>query len=291
MRLLPLLLLCLVCSSALGQSDAAKEQYRLGDELYDQGKLDEAIARFTAAIRLDPKYVDAYAFRGYIWQFRKDYDKSIADFNEAIRLDPKDAWAYNNRGNAWDDKGEYDKAFPDYNEAIRLDPKSIMAYNNRGLTWGAKGEYDKAIADYNEAVRLDPKNALAYNNRGSTWKDMGEYDKAIADYNEAIRLDPKYAEAYNNRAWLRATCPDVKYRNGAKAIEDATRANELSDWKDAAVLDTLATAYAELGKFDEAIEYQRKAIELETDEDMIGEYVSHLKLYKFRKPYRDEPKK
>jgi len=156
-----------------------------------------------------------------------------ADFDQAIRLDPKDDAAYRSRGDAWRAKEEYDKAIADYGEAIRLDPKDDAAYHNRGLAWSAKGEYDKAIADYDEAIRLDPKYAGAYNNRGDTYRRKGAYDRAIADYDEAIRLKPKYAGAYNGRAWLWATCPDEKYRDGKKAVDSATRACELTDWKDA----------------------------------------------------------
>ena len=59
------------------------------------------------------------------------------------------------------------------------------------------------------------------------------YDKAIADYNEAIRLDPKYALAYNGLAWLAATCPDAKYRDGKKAVQSAVTACKLTEWKEA----------------------------------------------------------
>ena len=212
-----------------------------------------------------------------------------ADYNEAIRLDPKFALAYCCRGNAWSAKREYDKALADYNEAIRLDPGDALAYNNRGAAWADKKDYDKAIADYNEAIRLDPKSALAYTNRGIAWKDKQDYDKAIADYNEAIRLDPKHASAYNGRAWLWATCPDDNYCNGQRAVESATRACELSDWKDANQLGTLAAAYAEAGDFDAAMKYQEKAQALYQDGKDRKEGLDRLELYRAKKPYREVP--
>ena len=62
-------------------------------------------------------------------------DRAIADYTEAIRLDPKYANAYSNRGVAYSDKGDKDRAIADFTEAIRLDPKYADAYNNRGFAY------------------------------------------------------------------------------------------------------------------------------------------------------------
>ena len=67
------------------------------------------------------------------WYNKGEHDKAITDFSEAIRLDPKYVNAYIGRGLCWYNKGEYEKAMADYNEAIRLDPEYAGAYLNRGL--------------------------------------------------------------------------------------------------------------------------------------------------------------
>ena len=178
----------------------------------------------------------------------------------------------------------------DYNEAIRLDPTLSKAYNSRGFVWVTKKEYDKAIAEFNEAIRLDPLDAQVYCNRGIAWAYRKEYDKAIAEFNEAIRLDPKDAVAHNSLAWLSATCPDVKHRNGKRAVELATRACQLSEWKNASPLDTLAAANAEVGDFDKAVGWQEKANRLYTNTDDRKTGEDRLRLYQHKKPYRDEGK-
>jgi tetratricopeptide (TPR) repeat protein len=81
----------------------------------------------------------SYNNRGVAWAGKGEFDKAIADYTEAIRLDPKYAAAFYNRGMAWDDKGDNDKAIADYTEAIRLDPKLAAAYNNRGMAWEGRG--------------------------------------------------------------------------------------------------------------------------------------------------------
>jgi tetratricopeptide (TPR) repeat protein len=215
---------------------------------------------------------------------------TVADEN------PKDASAYINRGLAWMDKKEYDKAIADYNEAIRLKPKDAFAYINRGNAWGQKKEYGKAITDYDEAIRLNPKDAWAYINRGNAWSNKKEYGKAIADYNQAIRLE-RFFLAYRNRAWLEATCPDARFRDGKKAVDDATKACDLAmeawgtdGWKNAICLEALAAAYAEAGDFHAAVKWQTTAIEL-VDAKTKAHLQSRLKLYRDHKPYRQEPNK
>jgi tetratricopeptide (TPR) repeat protein len=203
--------------------------------------------------------------------------------------EPDDADAYYKRGTAWLDKGELDEAIADFTQAIRLDPESPEPYSERGVAWYLKGEYDKATADCSEAIRLNPKDEMAYGNRGLTWCCKGEYGKATADYNEVIRLDPNNADAYNNLAWLLATCPLEAQRDGKKAVQHATKACQLTGWKEVSFIDTLAAAYAEAGDFDEAVEWQKNAMAM-CPENQRDYCQSRLALYKSGKPHREEPK-
>ena len=253
----------------------------------EKGEKDIAIADYSEAIKLDRSNSAAFNNRGNAWRDKQEYDKAIDDYSEAIRLDPKRTSAYDDRGNAWFDQGKYDKAIADYDEAMRLDPDNATRHNERGVSWGNLKNYEKAIADYNEAIRLDPKSPWPFSNRGWAWHNKREYGKAIADYNEAIRLDPKCAVPFNLRAWLLATCPDAKLRDGQRAVESATRAFELSEWKVADNLGTLAAAYAQAGRFDKAVEWEEKATKLYIDPEDKKKGEERMKLYKDKKPYRE----
>jgi len=252
------------------------------------GDVDKAIEDCSIAIRLEPKSAEAYNNRGYMWTEKGDLDKAISDFNKAIELDPLNAAAYDNRGLVWAAKGENEKALADHDEAIHLDPKNSHYYNNRGNLYSATGDYVKAVEDFNAAIRLDPQEAVAYNNRGNARYFLKLYDKALADFTEAVRLDPTDPVAYNSRAVLRATCPDEKYRDGEKAIADANKACDLTEWKDIEAVETLAAAHAENGDFTKAVEFQKKAIELADDNDDKTDMEARLALYQEGKPYRQK---
>ncbi len=172
--------------------------------------------------------------------------------------------------------------------AIRLNPKDFAALQKRGNVWSLKKDYDRAIADYDQVLRLKPKSVATLINRGNAWRAKKDYERAIADYTQAVRLNPQAALAWNNRAWLWATCPEEKYRNGRKAVEYARRACELTEWVNPNNLDTLAAACAEAKDFDGAVRWQEKTLELPAlDEDVIERFRQRLKLYRERKPYRD----
>jgi tetratricopeptide (TPR) repeat protein len=249
------------------------------------GVLIEACFALIPQTQAQESALDFYN-RGYAANGKRDYDRAIADFNEAIRLAPNYPAAYNNRGYAWNGKKEYDRAIADFNQAITLDSNNAQAYNNRGYAWNAKKEFDKAIADFDRAIAIDPNYAHAYSNRGDAWNGKQRYDRAIADFKQAIRLDPKYLSPYNSLAWIQATCPDARFRDGRKAYENASRAYQLSGGNDAWYIDTLAAAYAENGDFQQAQEWEAKAIEMTKSEKEKRDYHSRLLLYERGKPYR-----
>jgi len=189
------------------------------------------------------------------------------------------------------DKNDVDGAIIAFTEAIRLKSGFAEAYCDRGFAYLEKHDVDKAIADCTEAIRLDPELAEAYDNRGNAYEKKSDFDKAVADYTESIRLDPEEASPRNSLAWLLATSSNSRIRDGKRAVEHAKRACELSQWKEGDYLDTLAAAYAEVGMFDKAVEFQQKALVMATKDTDKEEYRKNLNLYRNSKHWREAKRK
>jgi tetratricopeptide (TPR) repeat protein len=184
---------------------------------YKVGDNQGAITDYDQAIRIDPESTIAYNRRAVFRNRLGDDQGAIADFDQAIRLDPKYALSYKNRGQIRSSLGDDQGAIADFDQAIRLDPKYALAYVNRGQAHYKSGNTQAAMIDYDQAIRLNPKFAISYENRGAARNRLRDYKGAIADFDQAIRLDPKYAVAYTDRGFVRSTLGD---RQGAIADYD-----------------------------------------------------------------------
>ncbi len=178
--------------------DDAKAHYNLGLTYDNQGRLDEAIAEYKEAIRLNPDDANAHLNLGVAYADQGQLEEAIAEYQEAIRIHPDYANAHFNLGLAYDEQGRTEEAIAEYQEAIRINPDDADAHLNLGVAYKKQGRFDEAIAEYQEALRINPDYALVHLNLGVAYADQGQLEEAIAEYQEAIRIHPDYANAHFN---------------------------------------------------------------------------------------------
>ena len=180
-------------------------------------------------------------------------------------------------------------AIADHDEEISRNPKNALPIVNRGITRHRLDDSENALADFNEAIALDPKLPDARLYRAFIRIENDELDKAIEDFAEVIRLNPMEGAAFETLALIRAVSSEPRFRNGPLAIEYATKACALGNWKNDASLEVLACAYVEAGQFDEAKKRLQQAIDLAPKKD-VETRAQMMKLFNERKPYHEEPK-
>ncbi len=237
------------------------------------------------------KVPTALSRRGIAWQRKGEHDRAIEDYTAALRLKPDDRKTLYGRGIAWSAKGEADRAIDDFTAALRIKSDDHKALYNRGNAWYRKSEYDRAIADYTAALGIEPDDYQALYNRGRSWFDQGEHERAIADYAAAVRVKPDLHQALNGLAWFLATTPEARLRDGRRAVKLAEQAVSLRDYS--YNRGTLAAAYAEAGRFGDAVSAQERSLAKARAEGWSAEDITdaegRLRLYRQGRPYRATP--
>jgi tetratricopeptide (TPR) repeat protein len=259
----------------------------LGVALNAQGHSDEARARFEETLRLRPDHPEAHCNLGLYFMRQGRLEEARAHYEEGLRLMPSLADAHKDLGIILKAQGHSDEARAEFEKALQLSPSTVAAHDELGVLLLQQGRKSEAGIHFNEALRFSANDLDAHFNLGVLHLQQGRLGEAKEHFDAALRINPNFARAYNNRAMIRATAADAKYRDGPGAVEDATHACALTDWKNAAFLDTLAAAHAEAADFDAAVKWQTRAIDLLTDEARKEDLRSRLKLYQARQPYRE----
>lgn len=218
--------------------------------------------------------------------------EAIAHYLEALRLDSHDSLLHNNLSVALAADGKTDEALEHCSEALQIDPNDTDALNNMGVLLSQQGKLAEARPYFEAALRIRPQFAEAHAKLGIALAALGRVDEAMSSYREALRLKPDLVAAMNNLAWLLATHPDPKFRDGPEAVRLAERACQLTRYKTPFLIGTLAAAYAEAGRFDDAVVAGQKArdLALETGQKVLAQRNTELiELYRAKHPLREDP--
>ncbi len=272
------------------QPRLAAAHFSLGNAWFQHGDLVQALAEFQNATEIDPVFAGARNGLGNVFLRQGDPEKAQAQFQQALMLAPNLAEARFNLGGVLLAKGEVDAAIVQLEKGLALQPHVASAHNNLASALLRKGRADDAIVHLKAALEIQPSLPEAQNNLGNALLGKGKAGEAVGHYEAAIAALPGNPYLLNNLAWVLATCPDDTVRNGVRAVELAKQADALVDGKSPAFLGTLAAAYAELGKYSEAVRTAQRALELATSQNnasQIGSLRERVMLYQSGSPFRD----
>ena len=174
-------------------------------------------------------------------------------------------------------------------KALEIKPDLAEAHNNLGYCFLQLGRVDEAIVQYQKAIELQPRFAQAYNNLGNAFRRKRLGAEAMACYQKVIEIQPQFIPAQINLASMLATWPEPSIRNGDKAVALAEQANQVSQNKDPLILRTLAAAYAETGRFPEAVATAKRALALalaKSETRLANELQAEIGLYQTNSPCR-----
>ncbi len=187
-------------------------------------------------------------------------------------------------------QGRVDEAIPRFERAIQIRSQNAPAHDNLAKAFLRKGQLADAMVESRKLLEIQPENLEVRNVLGTVLIQQGLIGEAIEQWQETLRRDPNNGNAKSNLAWVFATCPEESLRDGNRAVQLAEQAFQLSGGKNAIVLRTLAAAYAESGRFTDAVEAARRGAELANQQGNSGlaaELESSIALYQSGGALRD----
>jgi len=211
-------------------------------------------------------------------------------FTHALAVTSNNDVAENNLGIVFLQKGNLDEAISLLQAAVDLRPENSPAHENLAKALLQKGQVTDALVHYRRLLELQPDNIEVHNIVGTVLIQQGQAREAVEEWQKVLAIQPDNGNAMSNLAWVFATSPDDSLRDGAKAVQLAEQAMRISGGRIPIIFRTLAAAYAENGRFSEAIQTAQRGIELANSRGNSGlatELQSSIVLYQERQPLRD----
>lgn len=285
-------------------------------------RMEEARAAFGRAIELEPDAVGPLLQRARTWALEGEHEKALADIDRALDIEEGNSGALLLRARINQQAGDTVAALADVEGVLANQPDLPAALELRGLIAAEREDYPAAIRDFrrlasknpddpailgqlgmlylaakqpheaikrfSRALELDADSFPCRRGRSDAQISIGDHVAALDDLEKAHLLEPEDSSVLNNLAWLLATSPDDLVRNGPRGVELAKQACELTDWKQAHIISTLAAAHAEAGDFEAARTYSKQAVEQGGDDDLIRvQLEAELASYRDNKPWRE----
>ncbi len=265
-------------------STTAKSAKDRAISLFRRGDFTGAAAALSQLIDIGPATAALFFQRGAAQYNAGNDSAAAADFTEAIRLNNKPVNYYLFRARTRLRMGQLDDAVLDFTSVLDRDLTCADAAWGRGRIHSSRGDWAAAARDFGRVIAVNPDDALALSARGEMFHRMNDWPRCLADYRRAVELTHNDAKTLNRLAWVLATCPAGELRDGAKALQLAELANQLTGNRDPLILDTLAASHAECGNFERAVKVIASARTIEQENE---EFARHAAAFAAGEPWRD----
>ena len=274
----------------------SEAHFFLGRALEKEGLTADAMSQYREALRLRPDFDTAHIMLGLLLARENKFDEAVTHYEAALKIDAESAAAQSDWGLALVKQGRWRASAAHYEQAVRLDPSLAEAHENLAIAYLQTGRLAEGTAELRAALKLNPGNTETRLNLGQAlnqrqqWEEgaellkplalsqpanfnaqfqygldlehLGRTGEAVSHYAAALRQNPDFPDALQHCAWIAATDARPELRDGTQAVKMAARACELTGQRSPAMLLTLAAAYAEAGRFDDALVAVGKAEEL-----------------------------
>jgi tetratricopeptide (TPR) repeat protein len=273
----------------------------LGMHYNHEGRTREALTEFREGLRIQKQAVvripalvqqsfPVHLLLGAAFEREGNLNEALEQYQDALQIDPTSPQVHNNLGSLLLAMNKPDEAQAHYREAMRLAPGDPLAFCNLGHLLIQIGQFEDGEKQYEAAARLKPADPAPHYSAGKALLQRGQSAQAISHFREALRRDPAHLQSLTYLARVLASAPLDAVRNGTEALVLAEKANALTGNREPFVLDTLAMAYAESGRFSEAQQTLQRAIEIARtagNNDDAAEMLKRLQLYRAGRPFRE----
>ena len=271
----------------------------LGMNYNHEGRTREALTEFREGLLIQKQAVvripalvqqssPVHLLLGAAFEREGNLNEALEQYQDALKIDPNSPQVHNSLGSLLLAMNKPDEAQTHYREAMRLAPGDPLAFCNLGRLLIQMGQFEDGTRQYEEAARLEPADPAPHYSVGKALLQRGQSAQAISHFREALRRDPAHLQSLTFLARLLASDPLDAVRNGTEALGLAEKANALTGNREPFVLDTLAMAYAESGRFSEAQQTLQRAIEIARasgHNDDAAQMLERLQLYRAGRPF------
>jgi len=265
--------------------------HMLGKELFKQQNFDDAIYHYEQTLRLRPHHFETLNNLAAAYYRVGKIDPAVISWKNALKVNPNRPDVYYNMGLALTKQKKIDEAVESFTHALRLNPGLAQARKGLANAFFLQRRFRQAAQQYRLLIQIAPNSSDLCNRLAFALLELGEIDQAVLYFEKALRLAPVNLELMNNLAWVIATHPGPASRDPQKAIRLAAQVCESTGYRIPRFLDTLSVSYAAAGKFEQAVNFAQKALDLARsakEESLAAEIQNRLNLYKAARPYYEK---